>query len=307
MAGNPRDHQTLRLQDGRRLGWAEFGDAQGQPVLYCHGWPGSRIEASLLDRAAKRSRVRLIAADRPGMGLSDFLPGRQFTDWPQDASELCDALGLDRFAVMGVSGGTPYALACAARFPERMSCVVVVSGMGPLDRPDGLEGMGWWNRLLIATAQKMPRTVRFLFGPASRLIFGLPGFALFVLRRLLPEPDRTVLGRTEMRIFFGRHVREIFRQGPKGPAHDGEAYLKPWNFRLDDISIPVHLWHGDSDVAVPDSMGRFLALKLSGCQARILPGEGHISLLVDHADEILGALYEEGFHAEPQRRGKRAD
>lgn len=298
MAGNCSDHETINLQDGRRLGWAEFGDPQGQPVIYCHGWPGSRIEASLLEAAAMRCKVRLIAADRPGMGLSDFLSGRQFTDWPRDVRDLCDALQLDRFAVLGVSGGTPYALACAASMPRRLSCVGIVSGMGPLDRPDALQGMSWWNRLLILLAQRIPRTVRFLFSLASGAIVRLPGVALFLLRRMLPEPDRSVLGRSELRRFFPRHVREIFRQGPKGPAYDGEAYLNPWRIRLQDIGTPIHLWHGDADVAVPDSMGRFLASKLSRCHPRSCSGEGHISLLIDHAEEILGAMCEEGSHAE---------
>jgi hypothetical protein len=130
----------------------------------------------------------------------------------------------------------------------------------------------------------------------------LPGFALFALRRMLPEPDRTVLGRPELRGFFPRHVREIFRQGARGSAQDGEMYLSPWNLQLEDLGVAVQLWHGDADIAVPDSMGRFLSRKLSCCHPQFCSGEGHISLLIDHAEEILGALREGEVHAEAQRR-----
>ncbi len=307
MTDNPSHNQTLELRDGRRLGWAEFGDPQGKPVFYCHGWPGSRIEAGLLHAAARRCKVRLISADRPGLGLSDFQEGRSFADWPQDVAQLGDALRLGKFALLGVSGGAPYAAACAAGIPSRLTRVGIVSGMGPVDRPHSLDGMCWWNRLLISAARKLPRSLRFLYGLASLGIRRMPRAALFLLRRMLPEPDRSVLNRSEIRQFFPGHLKEIFRQGARGSSQDGELYLKPWNLRLEEAGVPVHLWHGDADVAVPASMGRFLSQQLSGCQSKFCAGEGHISLLIDHADEILGTLREGSSHAEAhRRRGDRA-
>jgi pimeloyl-ACP methyl ester carboxylesterase len=105
--------RTLRLGDGRRLGYAERGDPGGRPLLYFHGWPGARVEARLADEPAKAAGVRLVALDRPGMGFSDFQRGRTFVDWSADVVEVADALQLDRFAVLGISGGGPYAAACA--------------------------------------------------------------------------------------------------------------------------------------------------------------------------------------------------
>src|SRR4051794_20731127 len=125
------DLRQLRLSDGRRLAYCEYGSPAGKPVLYFHGWPGSRLEAKLADPVAKKFNAKIIAIDRPGFGMSDFKPNRTLLDWPLDVCELADALGLDRFAVVGVSGGGPYALACARRIPERLTSVAVICGVGP--------------------------------------------------------------------------------------------------------------------------------------------------------------------------------
>ena len=111
----------LRLSDGRALGYAQYGDPEGRPLFFSHGTPGSRTLAQLFDAGARRDGVRLIAPERPGFGRSDFLPDRTFADWPDDVSELADALGFDRFAVAGSSGGGPYAAACAWKLPERLT------------------------------------------------------------------------------------------------------------------------------------------------------------------------------------------
>src|SRR5688572_28104051 len=121
---------TLTLSDGRKVGIAEFGAPAGRPVVYCHGFPASRLEARLAHEAAKEVGARLIALDRPGYGLSDFQPGRRIGDWPRDVVEAADALGVQRFAMLGVSGGAPYALACAALLPERITALGVVCGLG---------------------------------------------------------------------------------------------------------------------------------------------------------------------------------
>jgi len=111
-------YNQITLCDGRRLGFAEFGDLQGRPVFYFHGFPGSRLEARLADRISRDSQVRFIGIDRPGYGLSSVKPERTFIDSAGDAAELADALGIDRFSILGVSGGGPYAAACASKIPS---------------------------------------------------------------------------------------------------------------------------------------------------------------------------------------------
>jgi pimeloyl-ACP methyl ester carboxylesterase len=138
---------TIQLSDGRRLGCAEFGDRAGAPVIYFHGWPGARVEARLGDYAARVSGVRLLAIDRPGMGLSAFQPGRAFVDWPDDVLEVAASLGLDRFAVLGISGGGPYAAACAWKLADRLTNAGILSSLAPFDVPGATAGMGRRNRL----------------------------------------------------------------------------------------------------------------------------------------------------------------
>jgi pimeloyl-ACP methyl ester carboxylesterase len=147
---------SITLGDGRRLGYAEYGDPEGKPLFYCHGYPASRFEAALLDPAARKARVRIVAADRPGCGLSDFQPNRRILGWPNDVVELADALGIDRFAIVGVSGGGPYALACARKIPQRLTAAGVVCGLGPTSEPWALRGMLWSRRLVFGSLRTCP-------------------------------------------------------------------------------------------------------------------------------------------------------
>jgi pimeloyl-ACP methyl ester carboxylesterase len=151
-----RQDNVLRLKDGRMLGYAEYGDPSGTPVFAFHGFPGSRITFRIADDAARRRGVRIIAPDRPGMGLSTFQPGRNLLDWPQDVGELADALGIDRFAVAGVSGGGPYVAACAFALRARVTVAAIISGIGPLRRGEDTKGMLPTNRLIFGAQRWVP-------------------------------------------------------------------------------------------------------------------------------------------------------
>src|SRR3990170_2014058 len=124
-----RTSLVQRLADGRRIGYAEFGDAQGAAVIAIHGTPGSRLMFALTDRAARERRLRIIAPERPGYGLSDFHPKQTLKHAADDMKAFVDALGLDRFAVIGVSGGAPYAVATAAAMGDR---IALLSPVGPI-------------------------------------------------------------------------------------------------------------------------------------------------------------------------------
>ena len=131
------DYREIRLHDGRILAYAEYGGPRGLPIVHCHGTPSSRVEGNLIFNAAVAAElgVRIIVPDRPGMGRSDFQPGRRIVDWPEDVLQLAEALGLDTFAVLGSSGGSPYAAACGALIPNRVRLVGLLGGVGPADRP----------------------------------------------------------------------------------------------------------------------------------------------------------------------------
>jgi pimeloyl-ACP methyl ester carboxylesterase len=148
--------QHFRLLDGRALGYAEYGVPDGAPVLYFHGFPGSRLEAALTEGPATALGARVIALDRPGYGLSDPQLGREIGHWPEDVGQLADHLGLERFAVLGTSGGGPYAMACAARLAERLTHVGLICSLSPLDRPGALTGMPWHMQLGLILGQYRP-------------------------------------------------------------------------------------------------------------------------------------------------------
>ena len=282
--------RTVRLADGRDLAVALFGDPVGRPVLYCHGFPGSRLEAALGTEAARHRGVCLAGIDRPGIGRSSPAPGRQLRDWPADLAAVADALGYRRFSVLGVSGGGPYAAACARALADRVSGVGIVCGLGPPESLVDATGIGWRVRAGLATARSFPDLVSVLFGLLAGVAARHADRGLGVIERLLPAIDRAVLARPEVRAAILRSFREGLRQGGQGPARDIVLLARPWGFALDDVRVPVHLWHGELDATVPAGMGRHLARRIPGCQARFLPGEGHYSLPVGHMDEILAAL-----------------
>ena len=170
-----RTTYKLRLVDGRRLAYAEYGVPNGRPAFYCHGFPGSQREAQLIDPAARAQNVRIIAADRPGYGDSDPLPGRSILAWAKDLTALADHLGLDRFSLIGVSGGAPYALACAFLIPERLIACTLVCPLGPIYIPDLLNQMSRLAQLHFSTAHRTPLLSRLLIGgPVADLLAAWP-------------------------------------------------------------------------------------------------------------------------------------
>jgi pimeloyl-ACP methyl ester carboxylesterase len=280
------DH-TIRLRDGRRLGYAEWGDPRGGPLLYFHGWPGSRIEGRLGDEAAKASGVRLIAIDRPGMGLSDFQPGRTLVDWPADVVQVAAALGLNRFSVLGISGGGPYAAACAWRLADRLVRTGIVSGLAPVDVPGAIAGMGRWNRLSFQMVGRLAVLRRALMAATAVSVARRPDRIL--QRGVTAAVDKEYLGRQEVRTILADSLSEAFRSGSRGPAWEMGLYARPWGFRLEEIRTPVHVWHGEDDANAPVAMGRYLATSVPESRARFYPGEGHLHF-VDRLPEILAAV-----------------
>jgi pimeloyl-ACP methyl ester carboxylesterase len=279
------------LSDGRRLGCAEFGDPAGRPVLYQHGIPGSRLDVAVGAAEAAGHRVRLIALDRPGIGLSDFRPGYRMIDWPPDVVEAADRLGLERFAVLGHSAGVPFALACAAVAPDRLTCCGVVSGAAPADRREAWTGMSAGNRFSYFLGSRLPWLSHLQFALMARVMRGNPAAAMRQMQRLARGADGAFL--KDHPDFIGAMAsssRESFRQGSKGVEWQFGLTTRPWGFALEQVAVPVHLWHGEADRNAPPAMGRYLARTVPGCQARFLPGEGHLSALGNHLGEILETL-----------------
>ena len=275
---------ALNLPDGRAVGVASFGAPEGRPVFAFHGMPGSRLMFSTINEAAAQHGVRIIALDRPGYGRTAPHPGATSGDHARDVAKVADLLGIERFAVLGVSGGSPYALACAAVLGARVTAVGLVSAMGPLRARRSLVGMATPNALIYRLARVSP----------SLLGAILPR----LLRRSLSSLERHVAAGTSPTeaipaAFFAivvRDQREAIRQGGAGVTFDAMNLWRPWGFRLADLRVPVHLWHGEDDELAPTALARRMAAAIPGCVSTFYPGEGHAEPLVRHADEIMSAF-----------------
>lgn len=277
--------RELRLADGRRLGYVEYGDPAGRPVFLFHGLPGSRLQHHPDTTIAAGLGARLIALDRPGFGLSDPHPRRTLSDWPADVAALADHLGIQRFAVVGVSGGGPYAAACAWRLAERLTGVSLVSSLAPGSR----RGMPWSAALLFA----LGRLGSWTLIPPAHLIAHVarrhPARYLAFVQRRLPPADRRLFAQPPVQAMFCTDLATAFQRGPWGAIRDVVLLTRPWGFPLADIRVPVRLWHGERDTIVPVQMGRHLAATIPQCQARFLADAGHF-LVIEHWRTILAEV-----------------
>jgi pimeloyl-ACP methyl ester carboxylesterase len=285
------ESQTLRLRDGRTLGYAEYGASDGKPVFVFHGSPGTRLQVRVAHRPALALGIRIIAPDRPGLGLSSRKPGREIADWPDDVRELADGLGLARFAVIGISGGGPYAAACAWRLSGRLTRVGIVSGVAPAAAPelaDGLRRRGHGVINLVLDTPWLMRAVMVLGATPCRRF---PGRIFEQVCALAPPEDQPTLRRPEVAAALTASLREAFRGGGQGVADELLLLLRPWTVRLAEIRVPVRLWHGEADGVVPLAMGRYLAEAIPNCRAEFIPGGGHY-LVFDRIGPFLEAMIE---------------
>jgi pimeloyl-ACP methyl ester carboxylesterase len=281
--------RVLRLPNGRALGFAEYGAPDGSPLLFFHGTPGARLMARFAHGVAARHRIRIVAPERPGYGLSDAQPGRTIARWPDDVTALADSLGIDRFALAGVSGGAPYVAACAHRLPQRVRVAGIVSGVGPLDDPVIAAAFSAAQRRTLAVLGQAPSPVRSLAALPARLVRRFPLPALELVARLQPAPDRVILARPEVRAALVDDLRQALRQGGRAVLDDLMLFHQPWGFRLEDIAVPVELWHGEADAQVPIAVGRRVAQRLPECRARFIPAAAHLWLF-EHCEEVLTTL-----------------
>lgn len=279
--------ETVRLADGRRLGYAEWGDPGGAPVLHFHGGRSCRLDRWGEESAYAALGVRLITIDRPGIGLSDPHPGRRLLDWPADVVGLADALGAERFAVVGYSVGGAYAAACARAIPGRLIGAAIVSGVAFLDRPGATAELG--TRRHWAMARRAPRLLAAGHDAAARVAAASPELARRALVWRLPAPDRAVARRPGVGPRLVAEFVEAARPGARGIVDDMRVVMAPWGFRAEEIATPVHLWHGEADEIVPVAHGRRYARSIPDCRATFCEGEGHL-LVEDRYGEVLRAL-----------------
>jgi pimeloyl-ACP methyl ester carboxylesterase len=238
----------------------------------------------------EKAGIRLIACDRPGMGGSDFQPGRGFRHWPADIVALAGSLGLVKFGVFGVSGGGGYVSACARLIPDRLSAAVIASGAGRMDSPEARASLSIMGRLMWGLAARSVRLTGLLLNLTKPNVRGDVAKIRQRMMRTLPPEEAVIFEKPGRLEAFIASAEESMRQGVHGIAWDSHLCARPWDFRLEEICFPVRLLHGEADLNVPVAVARKIAAAIPGCQATFYPGEGHFSTVMNHLDEVFNAL-----------------
>jgi pimeloyl-ACP methyl ester carboxylesterase len=264
---------------GRAIGFAEWGDPNGRAVIGFHGTPGSRLMAVGCEELADELGLRFVVLERPGFGLSEFAADRTLLGWADDVADATRALGIDRFCVVGVSGGSPYALACGARLSSRVDAVGVIAGMAPPQFSEDDE----FTDLVERDPREADAAARRQF-EAMRVDLDASVRAMAVR----DGPDRHTYARPDVQERFATTRREAFRQGVDGAAFDLVLLHQPWGFELEDLAVATHWWHGSLDPVAAIATVR-AATATADIQLTVYEGEGH-AVSFDHGAEILVAL-----------------
>ena len=283
----------IKLPDGRMFGYDERGTSNGKPLFYFHGSPSSRLESNLYmsDDLLQAMNVRLIAVDRPGLGLSDFQPNRHLLDWSSDILVLADHLNIERFAVLAYSLGGPYGLVCAYAIPDRLTKVGILSGAAMFTEPELVRNINDGTRRFLNLPRENPLAARLFLSLLGMMARIAPNKFIEQANTLLPKPDRTVVVTSPVfQKGFIKMVHQAFRQGTRGAYHESLLSIIDYGFRLQDIRTPLLLWHGEADQNIPVEMARYVASAVPKCEAKFYPSEGHLSLFKKHPEEIIRAL-----------------
>lgn len=255
--------ETILLDDKRRLSYTDSGTDGDVPVFVFHGIPGCRFLSEPDVAAARRQGIRLIVPERPGFGWSDFQPERTLLDWPDDVAALADHLGLDRFGVLGLSAGGPYAAVCAYKIPQRLTRATLSGSTAPYD------AFG-----VPADVPTLSQAVTYTAELAAKIENNPDGFYDEIVASA-SEQDRAALIMPEVRDWLLTAYRESFRNGTAGYAHELVLlFTRPWGFPLEAITANVEIWHGDADTSF--SGAQFLAERIPNSRLHVLRGQGHI-------------------------------
>lgn len=277
---------TLTLASGRRLAFEHFGDPDGTPAFYFHGWPSSKVQGAVMDEPGRKLGLHVVAMDRPGIGGSDFHEGRRLLDWPPLLTELADHLNWPRFHVFGVSGGGPYALVTAHQMPERVLSVNVICGAPPL-RDLGTRELFWVYRVVLAVRNRAPRLLAPLFKAgvaASRL--PVDRWPMNWALKVLNQRDREVLTDPVLGPIVAEGFRQSVLSGVPRVQADGDIYSSDWAFDLREIRVPVHFWHGKADKNIPWTYAQKVAALIPKATTHWTEDDGHYSMAVLRAEEV---------------------
>lgn len=289
MISEKQQPEHIILFDGRKIFFNEYGDREGTPVLYFHGFPNCRLEAGMIHSKAERIGVRIISIDRPGIGLSDFHQKRQIIDWPNDIIELADQLVIEKFSVLGVSAGAPYALACASKCSTRITTVGIVSALGSIEHKYSLR-----KDYIIAfkiAGVSLKAFQRILWLNRFRYIKKPDKAHIFTEKKMkeLADCDRKIAQIQSVNDYIQKTQCEASIRGMKGLAYEAKLLGKPWNIKLEEISqdLDIIMWHGENDNISSYLATKAIGKRIPNCCVNYYPNEGHYSLIINKTNDIL--------------------
>jgi pimeloyl-ACP methyl ester carboxylesterase len=287
---------TVTTPDGRSLEVFEAGNPAGPAVVAINGTPSCGAVYGPHAADAEARGLRLVSWSRPGYGASTPQPGRSVGTFADDAAAVADALGLDRFAVWGVSGGGPHALACAALLPDRVTAAASLAGVAPYEAEglDWLAGMGEDNIEEFGATLEGRASLEPLLEGHRAAFATVTGLDLREQLASLLSPVDAEVATAELADYLVANIQAALAPSVEGWAEDDLAFAEPWGFDLDAIAVPVLVWQGEEDRFVPPSHGRWLAEHIPGVEARISPEDGHLTLAQHRVPEVHAWLLEAG-------------
>jgi len=288
----PREN-IVQLHDGAVVAFQEYGDATGTPVIFCHGWPSSRTMAQLTDEPARALGIRIVSPDRPGISGSSIQLDRKLSDWPRVVEQFVDGLGIGEFRLLAISGGAPYAYATAVAIPERVRAIAVVGGVIPFAELKDFKGLLPLYRYMLAFYRNRPQLLRQLFYLARPFLSFRAPIRLrpLLLKMLLLRPcDAASLRDDAAFEAIFESQRRAWRGSVEGVLADAQIYAQPWGFALENVRVPVRLWHGIEDRAFAVRLAKEIANRFPNCKSRFIQNEGHYSLPIRHMHKILEDL-----------------
>ncbi|MGH3961160.1 alpha/beta fold hydrolase [Mycobacterium sp.] len=284
----PKLEGNVAVGDDRQLGFAEFGDPQGRAIFWLHGTPGARRQIPTEARVyAEDNGIRLIGVDRPGIGSSTPYQYDTVVAFADDLRTMADTLGIDKMAVVGLSGGGPYTLGCAAALPDRVVTVGVLGGVAPTHGTDAIGGgIMALGSVVAPLLEHVGLPIRLTAVAFIRLLRPVAEPALYIYAHISPEADRALLVRPEFKAMFLDDLLNGSRKQLAAPFADVVVFARDWGFRLEQVKVPVRWWHGDRDHIVPFAHGQHVVAHLPDAELYHLPGESHLAGL-GRAEEIL--------------------
>jgi pimeloyl-ACP methyl ester carboxylesterase len=282
--------QTAKINN-KNISFRKVGSGK-RKILFFHGFPGSSSQIEPFRDQATAFDLEVICVDRPGYHKTELTQGRQFDQATQMMKSLLDSFGWQSCEVMSVSGGTPFLFSFTQAFPQFISNVTVISGLGPVGNKEFQQFLSWKARFVLKLLPKLPGSFleRVLPKYKPQQVNAVPAQPKFnIIRYLLPgsPADAKVMLDLKIQDVLGRALHEAFMQKGTGPKRDAAEYIKPWSLELKGYAGPIKIWHGDEDQILPLGMAEQMAKLIPRAQLNVLNNEGHYSLIIKRMENIL--------------------